>query len=136
MLRDLNAGEHAVVDQRMALLRDVENAWPFNEQVLGDDECERVVLDRLAEPWQEMRPDRAYLLWANDRLVEVEPDPLKIGAAVRASMPDLRVSECDRCRCVGVVGAAVVAVPRLLVALLLCGNCVPEVEPDLLVGVE
>jgi hypothetical protein len=133
LTRDLNPGEHAVVDQRMALLRDVEAVWPYNERILGDDECERVVLDRLGDEWQGMRNDRAYLLWSNGRLVEVEPDALSIGSAVRATMPNLAASECDRCRRVGVAGAAVVAVPRVLVPLLLCTNCSAEVERDLFI---
>jgi hypothetical protein len=132
LTRNLSPGERATADQRLALIEDVERAWPYNQGVLADSVCEDVVLDRLGEAWVGMRADRAYLLWGNGRLVPVEPDALLIGAAVQSTMPDQATSECDRCHRVGVVGAAAVACPRNVVPLLLCTNCADQVEPDLL----
>lgn len=133
MLGDLSPGERASVDQTLALAWDVEAAWPHNQRLLADSECERVVLERLGEPWAEMRADRSYLLWANGRMVAVEPDPLVIASTAFRTSPDFDTSECDRCPIQGVAGVAVVACPRNLVPLLLCACCADELDHDLFI---
>ena len=133
----LTPGQRAHVDQVLALLNEVERAWPWNEQLMADSEVERVVLERLGEEWPGMRADRAYLLWGNGRLFELDAalNEHDITRQVIASAPV--AGECDGCRVVdGIAGVAVVAVPRNLVPLLLCGNCASALNPDVLIPKE
>lgn len=133
----LTPGQCAHVDQVLALVNEVEHAWPWNQQLMADAEAERVVLERLGDDWPGMRDDRAYLLWANGRLVDLN-DAISehdIAWQVIKSMP--LGGECDRCRVVGgIAGVAVVAIPRNLVPLLLCGSCASHLRPDVLITKE
>jgi hypothetical protein len=129
--RELTPGERAHVDQVLALVADVERAWPMNEHLMNDPEVERVVLERLSG-WQGLAADRAFLLWGNGRMVEVKPDWDDITRMTRGTMPRLDESECDRCRVVGAAGVAVIAVPRNLIPLLLCGTCFEELQAALI----
>ncbi|WP_426241865.1 hypothetical protein [Nocardioides sp. LHG3406-4] len=130
MRRDLTVGETAHVDQVVALIRDVEREWPYNEALIADSECERVVLERLGDTWEGMRADRCYLLWGHGRMVEL---PLANSMVITATALNTAPTggECDRCRCVTTLaGVAVVAVPRNLVPLVLCWACVEELNPE------
>ncbi|MCP3422981.1 hypothetical protein [Nocardioides pinisoli] len=133
----LTPGQRAHVDQVLALVNEVEHAWPWNQQLMADAEVERVVLERLGDDWPGLRDDRAYLLWANGRLVDLD-DAISehdITRQVIGSMP--LGGECDRCRSVRrIAGAAVIAVPRNLVPLLLCGSCASRLRPDVLITKE
>ena len=137
MCMRLTPGQRAHVDQVLALVNEVEHAWPWNQQLMADAEVERVVLERLGDDWPGLRDDRAYLLWANGRLVDLD-DAITEHDIARQIIKSLPLGgECDRCRVVGgIAGVAVVAVPRNLVPLLLCGTCASELRPDVLIPKE
>lgn len=130
----LTPGQRAHVDQVLALVNEVEHAWPWNQQLLNDLIAETVVLDRLGAQWQGMRDDRAYLLWSNGRLAELRAiNEYEVTRQVIETLPRREV-ECDLCPIVGVpAGVAVIAVPRNLVALVLCALCSNRLNPDVFI---
>lgn len=131
----LTPGQRAQVDQVLALINEVDKAWPWNEHLMANSEVERVVLERAEQGWQGMRSDRAYLLWGNGQLVELdhaltEHDICR--QVVRAAPPG--VQQCDTCPVVTTpAGVAVVNMRRNLVPLLLCPTCASELNPDVLI---
>lgn len=132
----LTPGQRAHVDQVLALVNEVEHAWPWNQPLLNDSGAEETVLDRLGAEWQGMRADRAYLLWSNGRLGELRAiNEHEITRQVIEDTPRCAV-ECDLCPIVGIpAGVAVVAVPRNLVALVLCGLCANRLNPEVLIQI-
>lgn len=135
----LTPGQRAHVDQTLAVVNEVERCYPFNQRILNDGEMERVILeDFMGGAWGTLRDDRAYLLWASTgRAVELG-SPLTAADITRqvvAAAPTGDVP-CDRCRVLTVpAGVAVVAVPRNLMAVVLCGGCADELRPDVLIPI-
>lgn len=116
------AGVLAAADQQTAAIDHCHRLWPHNAGTINDAGVETAVLDRVAGPWQELRPGQVYLLWPS------KPIPLAPGddpsAVVRATAPALP-GACDRCggarhRPLGVL---LVRHSPHLVALLICPAC-------------
>lgn len=121
----------AEVDQTLAAIRDVDREWPYNQALMDDPECHRVVFERLGEEWQQSGdPGGTYLLWCNGRMVKVPlADAMAITATVHLTAP--RLGECDRCRVTrNIAGVAVVAVPPLLIPIVLCWTCADHLSPE------
>lgn len=145
--RALTPGEDAQVSQTLALARDVESAWPYNSHFNDDvGGLNTVIQERVEYPWQHLRTDRAYILWPEGRATEIglwpegsatevesRNDVIKnvIKGVAELNLPKAE-TWCDRCykERVPAMAVALVAAPRHIVAIALCGPCVMRTDPD------
>lgn len=111
---------YALADQQTAAIDECQRLWPHNADTINDAGVEAAVLERVAGPWDDLRPGQVYLLWPAWAV------PLGYGqdpaAVVRATAPVAGV--CDRCRAEErPYGVLLVRHSPYLVALIVCAAC-------------
>lgn len=117
-------------DQADAAIDAIDRAWPYNQALMNHDEVRAIVEDWIGQPWPVGKPvAQSYLIFGHGLFAEVMPDALWIASV--AAKYARRDGDCDVCHAPKpLAGVAVVAYPINLMALVLCGDCAEELNPD------